>query len=749
MKNSDSKKEKSGKKNIDKESKHSHYRPQYEQIVNKLKWENLPQVWKDFDLEYVTKTKKLHPYQSAAIRNGALLLYLYYQNLRLQQIEPNRLYEPSYLQKKKLFDFIRANGRESIDLDLKFNKHYDKKWSLLREFYPYIEDGLPNREKTIIKIGFENFVNRMSFWMATGSGKSIIIIKFILFLYYLIMQNEIPNLPILILTQREDLIIQFMNLVDECNLSNPQKIIFDSLKSFGRTQYLRANNTNQVHVFIYRSDLIAEESKEKEVGYLDIENDGKWYLFLDEAHKGDADDSIRKLFFSILCRNGFLFNFSATFTDPWDIFTTVFNFNLGKFIADGYGKNLFVVKKHLSFSKTNLIKHRSAINHQIPKGEIVSFLKPLILFLYISWAGAQLRKEFNNTLKYHHPLIVCLVNSVNVELSDLERFFLMLGALSTGVITESDYNFTKNELKKDLKAFVVDRSDADRSDIDRSDSIFTIGDDPAFDLSTVEQEICFDDFKQCIFHSKQDSTIEIMIKSDNKEELLLKLKNSEKPFGLIKIGDIKPWIREKLTDYEITETYMTDKAFLNLNSEENPINLLMGSRSFYEGWDSNRPNVMIFLNIGNIMAKKFAIQAIGRGLRIEPIPNLRKRLQFIKKDAESRLEINNLRPNFNYSDFIDKIYLIETLFIFGTNSQAIISLLDLIHSQSMISEKLIADSSNRELSSKEEYNQTQSNDALMLALPNSSANTALGDDFESWVGDARVIFALRKMRNRA
>ena len=31
----------------------------------------------------------------------------------------------------------------------------------------------------------------------------------------------------------------------------------------------------------------------------------------------------------------------------------------------------------------------------------------------------------------------------------------------------------------------------------------------------------------------------------------------------------------------------------------------MGSRAFYEGWDSNRPNVMNFINIGSRDAKKF------------------------------------------------------------------------------------------------------------------------------------------------
>jgi type III restriction enzyme len=46
----------------------------------------------------------------------------------------------------------------------------------------------------------------------------------------------------------------------------------------------------------------------------------------------------------------------------------------------------------------------------------------------------------------------------------------------------------------------------------------------------------------------------------------------------------------------------------------------MGSRSFYEGWDSNRPNVANFINIGvGTDARKFILQSVGRGVRIEPL----------------------------------------------------------------------------------------------------------------------------------
>ena len=68
-------------------------------------------------------------------------------------------------------------------------------------------------------------------------------------------------------------------------------------------------------------------------------------MLLDEAHKGDKEESKRQHIYSILSRNGFLFNFSATFTDQRDILTTAYDFNLARFVEAGYGKHILLLKQ--------------------------------------------------------------------------------------------------------------------------------------------------------------------------------------------------------------------------------------------------------------------------------------------------------------------------------------------------------------------------------------------------------------------
>ena len=165
-----------------------------------------------------------------------------------------------------------------------------------------------------------------------------------------------------------------------------------------------------------------------------------------------------------------------------------------------------------------------------------------------------------------------------------------------------------------------------------------------------------------IFNAKSSGNIEVLKIPGNKNEIIFKLQTSEKPFGLIKIGDISGWLKEKLEGYEIIESFENESIFKKINRDDSEINILMGSRAFYEGWDSNRPNIILFVNIGvGSDAKKFVLQSVGRGVRIEPQKNKRKRILNLYNAKEITEEIfNKVRQN---------ILPLESLFVFGTNAE--------------------------------------------------------------------------------
>ena len=59
------------------------------------------------------------------------------------------------------------------------------------------------------------------------------------------------------------------------------------------------------------------------------------------------------MFYSILSRNGFLFNFSAVFVSPVILSQQTYNFNLQRFITEGYGKHIYILKQEAKAFKEN------------------------------------------------------------------------------------------------------------------------------------------------------------------------------------------------------------------------------------------------------------------------------------------------------------------------------------------------------------------------------------------------------------
>ena len=591
-------------------------------IVGGISFDSLPAKWQGFDLSRFSKDKTLFDFQKQGLQNALKGLWLYFKDKKTD--------------KQSLFNHYQANDfTENFDYDLK--KREGKKTA------KYLLEYDKDYPATDSKIPFAHFINRMSFWMATGSGKTLIIVKLIELLGKLIAEKELLAWDILFLAHRDDLLDQFKNHVEEFNSFNFDTKI--NLKNLRDYESVKCENAlpfakNEITVFYYRSDLISDEHKEKIVNFRNYDNSGRWYILLDEAHKGDKEDSKRQILYSILSRNGFLFNFSATFTDPRDFATCAFNFNLSRFVEEGYGKHIYV-----SSAEISAFRGRGDFS-PIEKQKIV--LKTLLLLTYINKYFEKIRKV-NNAL-YHHPLLLTLVNSVDVEGSDLELFFRELEKVAKNEIRADLLNKAKQELVQEF-------SDHSTFEFEELDCVVN---------ADLISKLDYKDILKYVLNAKTPGKIEVLKIPGNRNELIFRLMTAEKPFALIKIGDISGWLKDKLEGYEINESFENESYFRRINRDDSDINVLMGSRSFYEGWDSNRPNLLLFVNIGvGSDAKKFVLQSVGRGVRIEPQKHQRKRLKELYSARPKEIEINE--------DLFNKIkgfmIPIESLFVFGTNAE--------------------------------------------------------------------------------
>lgn len=582
-----------------------------ENIAEQLSYENLDE-WSLPEITRYSHKKMLFPYQQNAIKNSAKILHMYFKNEDGKQL----LYSKSIDMGMNEDSFNVKGYARSIDKERGLTA---ERYLLLQNYYnPTIIDS-----DKFIK-GY-NFFNRMAFWMATGSGKSIVLIKLIEYIDYLQQKSLIPEKDIMMLLPREDLINQFKEEIKEYNFGKQKPIELVNLKNYEEDKN-EITMIKNIKVYYYRSDLIRDERKENILNFKDYENNGDWYIFLDEAHRGETGTSLLQDYVSILSRNGYLFNFSATFTDPIDYATTCYNFNLEKFIKAGYGKNVYLSNSYFNFKN-----EKDDFSEKEKQKQV---LKSLIVFTLV--------KQSKNERMYHHPLLITLVNSINTDDSDLLIFFKKIEEVANGKIDKELFIQSREEIKKDFnyKSYVFGNEEYD------------------FDIDIIDK-ITLNDILKNIFNANTNGKIEIL-EGEKGKEIVLKLETSESPFALIKIGDATKFQKDKLgNNYSVISAYNTRNYFKDINND-NRINILLGSRSFYEGWDSNRPNVINFINIGGSNAKKYVLQAIGRGIRIEPYKEERKRLPYSNKD---------------------KNLLLETLFVFATDKKGVKSILETVEEQ--------------------------------------------------------------------
>ncbi|RKU95234.1 restriction endonuclease subunit R [Helicobacter pylori] len=559
------------------------------------------------DFKSFDNNKELLDYQQQALINAFRVLVAYFRDFKENKKEFYAFYQKHYsfancdFAKKKLNPLLKSH--------FKVENHCVK---------------------------FENFINRLALYMATGSGKTIVIIKLVELLSVAIRMGLIPKKNIMFFSANEHLIKQFKKEIEKYNRGKDysKQIDFKDLKSVKNKDFYHSPKDffQKIALFYYRADLMSdEESKENLLNYKDCWDNGENYVILDEAHKGNKTESKRQAIFSLLSLKGFLFNFSATFTEESDLITAVYNLSVGEWVKLGYGKESVLLKKN----NLNAFKELKDLNDREKE---IALLKALLLL------GMQ--KRYKTEGYFYDPLMLVFTHSVNVENSDAEIFFKTLARVIEND-DGSDFLKAKDDLLEELK---------------NPEFLFSDDKDQKYQKYKIEvfeeglKGMDFKGLKEEVFYASS-GYIEVIINPKNNQEIAFKLNTSDKVFCLIKIGDITEWICEKLKSVKVVSKNLSFKEESYFSQiDESSINILVGSRTFDTGWDSTRPSVILFLNIGlDDDAKKLVKQSFGRGVRIESVKNQRQRLAYLDIDEAIK---KDLKPN---------AAMLETLFVIPTN----------------------------------------------------------------------------------
>src|SRR3989338_8136473 len=157
-------------------------------IENKRESLDIPSEWLYRDLKKFGLDWELFPYQKQALENIIALLFLLYKEHKQNNglaLERN---------KRELFQFYRDLGltqelSERLDI-----KEENENFKFLSSYFP-----------AGTRISFQSFINRAAFWMATGSGKTFVMIKLLAILADLMNKKLIPEKDILILAPKDEI----------------------------------------------------------------------------------------------------------------------------------------------------------------------------------------------------------------------------------------------------------------------------------------------------------------------------------------------------------------------------------------------------------------------------------------------------------------------------------------------------------------------------------------------------------------
>lgn len=440
----------------------------------------------------------------------------------------------------------------------------------------------------------ESDLKKAAFWMATGSGKTLIMhLNYRQFLRY----NNEPLDNILLITPNESLSEQHL---EEMTASNIPCRAFSPDES-GLT--LTEPNT----VRVIEITKLVEEKRGGGASVPVEAFEGNNLVFVDEGHKGAGGEAWRS-FRDALGETGFTFEYSATFGQALtaaknDELTAeygksiVFDYSYRYFHGDGYGKDFRILNMKEEANEE--------LTGRLLTGSLLSFYERRRLY--------ETEREAFRPYNIEQPLWIFVGSSVNVVYTEN-------GEKRSDVLTIVRFLHRLLENKdgatvRTIRAILDGTSgltDPDGSDLfaGRFDHLRKSG---------LNAEIIFRDIGAKIFRTSTEGGLRIVDLRGAAGELGLKAAGAEEHFGVISIGDTASF--KKLVEADdsgvlLEEDVVTDSLFDGINEPDSTISVLIGAKKFIEGWNSWRVSNMGLLNIGRKEGSAI-IQLFGRGVRLK------------------------------------------------------------------------------------------------------------------------------------
>ena len=441
----------------------------------------------------------------------------------------------------------------------------------------------------------ESDLKKLAFWMATGSGKTLIMhINYRQFLHY----SDMPLDNIVLITPNEGMSIQHMKEMADSGIPCRRFELNESGLTMDEKDAVRVIEITKL-----------VEDKQGGGVRVPVEAfEGNNLVFVDEGHKGSGGKAWRK-YRDDLGETGFTFEYSATFGQALtaarnDKLTAeygksiVFDYSYRYFYGDGYGKDFYILnlERETTADETDMLL----------LGNLLSFYEQQRVF----------EEQANVTRLYNleRPLWIFVGSTVNAVYRENKR-------RRSDVLTVIKFlhRILKNRANWAVEAIGKFVEDADEAVLETSygEDVFR-GKFEYLRGSGLSPEEIYQEILSRVFHTSSSGGLHLCGISGSLGEIGLKVAGAEDYFGLIYIGDtntFKKLVDEDDSGVTLEEDAVSGSLFGGIGDPDTSVNVLIGAKKFMEGWNSWRVSNMGLLNIGRKEGSEI-IQLFGRGVRL-------------------------------------------------------------------------------------------------------------------------------------
>ncbi len=530
-------------------------------------------------------------------------------------------------------------------VEIYLDRYFGNREGLLNELNAFVQRFNRHwREYADVPFYSEDDLNKLCLQNATGSGKTLLMhINLLQYRYYAVKYGKDKDLSrIILLTPNERLSEQHIaefweSRIDAANFAKEGHSLFTQTRGLDRVDMLEITK-------------LADQEGPNTIATRSLGDQN--LLLVDEGHRGmsNKEEGVWFTRRSDLCAKGFTFEYSATFEQAVQASgnadfensyakTIIFDYSYRWFYEDGFGKDYQILNMPGAFAQLQF-----------------AYLTACLLKFYQQLRIYEEKKKEFDLFNMEKPLWVFVGNTVSKAKDGSNDEKIVAADVAQIICFIAGFLESQENSIKTINALLTGGGqglgllDQDGNDIFAG--AFTYLARVMNDGETIEA--LYKDILTRLFNHAGGGQLSLERIKGESGEVALRVGTSETPFGLINVGDAKSLCdhvaevaAQNRTRLTVEDSDFTEAMFASVKDSTSPVNLLIGSKKFVEGWDCWRVSTMGLMHVGKSEGTQI-IQLFGRGVRLKGYA------WSLKRSGHSHAPV---RP-----EFIEEL---ETLNVFG------------------------------------------------------------------------------------